>query len=110
MVLSPAHVAQGTQARGAMKSQQKVVSRLSHQYKVGALCYRYALYHGPWRAKDPRWVPAIVTKVHGLRIVYVSVFPRGPVWGRHIKQLRLRYRVEEDLHVDPGQASESRVP
>ena len=105
MVPSSAHVVQGIQVRGAMKYQQKeqkVVLRFPHQYKVGASCY--ALYHGPRRDKDPRWVPAIITKVHGLRSVYVWVCPRGPVWRRHIERLRPRYGVEEDL--DPGQASE----
>ena len=106
MVPSPAHVAQGIQARGAMKSwqkEQRVVLRFPHQYKVGTPCY--ALHHGPRRDKDPRWVPAIVTKIHGSRGVYVRVCPRGPVWRRHIEQLRPRYGIEEDL--DPGQASES---
>ena len=51
---------------------------------------------------------AIITKVHGSRSVYVWVFPRGPVWHRHIEQLRPRYGVEQDL--DPGQASDSIVP
>ena len=44
VVPSPAHVAQGIQAGGAMKSQQKekkVVLRFPHQY------------HGPRRGKDP---------------------------------------------------------
>ena len=109
MVLSPAHVAQGIEDKGVMKSQkkeQKVVSRIPHQYKVG-IPY-YALYHGPRRDKDPWWVPAIVTKVHVSRSVYIRVCPIGPVWSRHIEQLRPRYGVEKDL--DPGQASESRVP
>ena len=42
MVRSLAHVAQGIQAKVALKSQeneQKVVSRFPHQYKVGAPCY-----------------------------------------------------------------------
>ena len=102
MVLSPAHVAQGIDDRGAIKSQQKeqkVVSRFPHQYKVGAPCY--TLYHGPRRDKDPRWVPAIVTKVHGWRNVYARVCPRGPAWHRHIEQLSPRYGIEEDL--DPGE-------
>ena len=66
------------------------------------------LYHGPRRDKDPRWVPAIVTNVHGSRSVYVRVCPRGTVWRRHIEQLRQRYGVEEDLV--PGQASELMMP
>ena len=102
-------MAQGMQAKEAMRSQQKeqkVVLRSPHKYKVGAPCY--ALYHGPRRDNDPRWVPAIVTKVHGSRSVYVRVFPRGPVWRRHIEQLRPRYGIEEDR--DPGQVSELTMP
>ena len=53
-------------------------------------------------------MPAIVTKVHGSRSVYVRVCPRGPVWRRLIEQLRPRYGVEDDL--DPGQASQSMTP
>ena len=53
-------------------------------------------------------MPAIVTKVHGSRSVYARVCPRGPVWRRHIEQLRPRYGVEEDL--DPGWASELMMP
>ena len=45
---------------------------------------------------DPRWVPAIVTKVHGSRSMDVRVCPRGPTWRRHIEQLRPRYGIEED--------------
>ena len=102
MVPSPAHAAQGMQAKEAMRSQkkgQRVVLRSPHKYKVGCPCY--ALYHEPGRDKDSRWVPAIVTKVHDSRSMYVSVFPRGPVWRRHIEQLRHRYGVEEDW--DPVQ-------
>ena len=33
--------------------------------------------------------------------MYVTVCPRGPVWHRHIEQLRPSYGVEEDL--DLGQ-------
>ena len=40
-------------------------------------------------------MPAIITKVHGSRSVYVRVCPRGPVWHRHIQQLRPRYGVKE---------------
>ena len=46
----------------------------------------------------------------GSSSVYVSIFPRGPVWRRHIEQLKPRYRVEEDLDLDPGQASELMAP
>ena len=93
MVPSLTHVVKGIQARGAMKSQekeQKLVLRFPHQYKVGTPCY--ALYHGPQRDKDSKWVPAIVTEVNGSRNVYVRVFQRGSIWLRHIEQLRPRSR------------------
>ena len=35
-----------------------------------------ALYHGPWRDKDPRWMTAFVTKVHGSRSVYMYMYVR----------------------------------
>ena len=68
-------------------------------YTVGTPCY--ALYCGPRRERDPRWVPAVVTKVFGSRSMNVRVFPRGGTWRRHIEQLRPRYGVEEDT--DPGE-------
>ena len=71
---SPAHTAQGKQAREATKSQ--TVAKLKYTYSVGTPCY--ALYCGPRRDKDPRWVPATVIKVHGSRSVNVRVHPRGP--------------------------------
>ena len=77
MVPSPAHVAQGIQAEGAIKSQQKeqkVVSRFPHQYKVGGPCY--VLYHGPQRDKDSRWMPAVITKVNGSRSIHQGM-PKG---------------------------------
>ena len=92
MVPSPAHAAQGMQTKEAMrpqKKEQKVLLRSPHECKDGSPYY--ALYHGPRRDKNPRWVPAIVTKVHGSRSLYVRVCPRGPVWHRHIEQLRSRY-------------------
>lgn len=102
---SPAHVAQGRQAAEATKAQQgessHPVARLEHSYEVGAPCY--ALYCGPKRNKQPRWVPAVVTKVFGTRSVNVRVLPRGPTWRRHVDQLRLRYGADEDQ--DPGEVT-----
>ena len=96
---SPAHVSQGKQAREATKSQeQEAPNRVALIYSVGTPCY--ALYCGPRREKDPRWVPAVVTKVYGSRSVSVRVFPRGGTWRRHIEQLRPRYGAQEDA--DPG--------
>ena len=94
---SPAHTAQGQQARQATKSQ--TVSNVVKQYTVGTPCY--ALYCGPRRDKDPRWVPATVTKVHGSRSVNVRVHPRGAIGRRHLEQLRPRYGTEHDN--DPGE-------
>ena len=101
---SPAHVAQGRQAKRAAMSQREELnhreSKLVHTYLVGTPCY--ALYCGPRSTKQPRWVPAVVTKVFGSRSVNVRVLPRGPTWRRHIDQLRPRYGVEHDD--DPGEA------
>ena len=68
------------------------------QYTVGTPCY--ALYCGPRQDKDPRWVPATVTKAHGSRSVNVRAHPRGAIWRRHLEQLRPRYGMEHDS--DPG--------
>ena len=72
----------------------EVVSKVEHHYSLGDPCY--ALYFGPRRDRDPRWVPAIVTKVHGTRSVHVRVIPRGPTWRRHLDQLRPRYGSDQD--------------
>ena len=101
---SPAHAAQGKQAREATRSQaQEALNRVAPIYTVGTPCY--ALYCGPRREKDPRWVPAVVTKVYGSRSVSVRVCPRGGTWRRHIEQLRPRYGVQEDA--DPGEVQVS---
>ena len=71
-----------------------VVSKVEHHYSLGDSCY--ALYFGPRRDRDPRWVPAIVTKVHGTRSVNVRVIPRGPTWRRHLDQLRPLYGSDQD--------------
>ena len=61
-------------------------------YSVGSPCY--ALYCGPRHEKDPRWVPAVVTKRFSTR--NVRVVPRGGKWRRHIEQLCPRYVDQED--------------
>ena len=99
---SPAHIFQGRQAKEATKSQAEEISNQAtvHRiFKVGSPCY--ALYCGPRRDKDTRWVPAVVTKVFGTRSVNVRVFPKGGTWRRHIEQLRPRYGANEDT--DPGE-------
>lgn len=101
---SPAHIAQERQAQEATKSQAKeledsVVNNIHKLYSVGTPCY--ALYCGPRCTSDPKWVPATVVKVHGLRSVNVKVHPRRCIWQCHLEQLRPRYRLDEDL--EPGQ-------
>ena len=98
LVPSIPHLLQGRQSRQASKhsnaKDSEVVSKVKHHYSLGDPCY--ALYFGPRRDRDPRWVPAIVTKVHGTRSVNVRVIPRGPTWRRHLDQLRPRYGSDQD--------------
>ena len=99
---SPAHIAQGKQAKSATKSQlserHQHVEKVTQTFKIGSPCY--ALYCGPRREKEPRWVPAVVTKVFGSRSFNVRVFPKGVTWRRHLEQLRPRHGIQEDD--DPG--------
>lgn len=90
---SPAHIAQEKQSNESYPK-KKTVARTQASYKVGDPCY--ALYCGPNRNKQPRWVSAVVTKVYGQRSVNVKVVPRGPTWRRHLEQLRPRYTSETD--------------
>ena len=101
---SPAHIAQGKQSKEASKSQMTpspgAVAKVTRQYKAGDPVY--ALYHGPRRDRQPRWVPAIIKKALGTRCFNVKVVPHGPVWRRHWEQLQPRYATEEDN--EPGDA------
>ena len=74
---SPAHLAQERQSKQAAKAAQTLEGRLDPQYPIWTSCY--ALYCGPRQDKDPRWVPAVVTKVRGARPVCVRVYPMGPI-------------------------------
>ena len=98
LVPSIPHLLQGRQSKQASKhsnaEDSEVVSKVEHHYSLGDPCY--ALYFGPRRDRDPRWVPAIVTKVHGTRSVNIRVIPRGPTWRRHLDQLRPRYGSDQD--------------
>ena len=98
LVPSIPHLLQGRQSKQASKhsnaEDSEVVSKVEHHYSLGDPCS--ALYFGPRRDRDPRWVPAIVTKVHGTRSVNVRVIPRGPTWRRHLDQLRPRYGSDQD--------------
>lgn len=81
------------------KSCQEEVAKIAPFYREGDACY--ALYYGPRRDRDPRWVPAIVRKRLGTRCVTVKVVPQGPIWRSHIEQLRPRHTSEEDS--EPGE-------
>ena len=94
---SPAHIAQGKQTK-VTTSPSESVSKLTRLYKAGDTVY--ALYCGPRRDKQPRWVPAIVKKALGTRCYNVKVVPHGPVWRRHWEQLQPRYASSEDQ--EPG--------
>lgn len=102
---SPAHKAQGQQARAATKSQ--TVTKVETTYTVGSPCY--ALYCGPHRDKEPRWVPATVVRLYGSRSLTVRVHPRGPIWRRHVEQLRPRYGIENDTELAPEMEEETTV-
>jgi transposase InsO family protein len=91
----PAHLFQAKQS--ALTSQP--VAKI--EYAVGTPCY--ALYCGPRRTQDPRWIAAVVTRVFGPRTVNVRVTPTGPTWKRHLDQLRPRHASPEDT--DPGDAT-----
>ena len=101
---SPAHIAQGKQTKETLKAEVTPnsggVAKVTRQYKPGDTVY--ALYYGPRRDKQPRWVPAVVKKALGTRSFNVKVIPRGPVWRRHLEQLQPRYATEEDA--EPGDA------
>lgn len=97
---SPAYTAQGRQAKEATKSQQQeIVAKLSYHYDVGDPVY--ALCFGARQQKEPRWVPAVVTKRRGTRTVNVRVYPTGPTWRRHVDQLRPRRGSPDDT--EPGE-------
>lgn len=97
---SPVHTAQKLQTAGKDRTEGTSRGKTSHQWDAGMPCY--ALYCGPRRNKDPRWVPAVVLKLCGQRTVKVKVGPRGPVWRRHLEQIRPRLASAED--VEPGEA------
>ena len=99
LIPSPAHQAQEYQSKQAAKAAQTLAGRLDPQYPIWTSCY--ALYCGPRQEKDPRWVPAVVTKVGGAHSVCVRVYPMRPIERRHVEQLRPRYTSAED--VEPGE-------
>ena len=65
-----------------------------YQYSAWQPCY--ALYCGPRREKQPRWVPAINTKLYGTRWVNVQIHPKRPTRCQHVQQLQPRYSSDKD--------------
>ena len=99
IIPSPAHTAQAQQWKVNRRvNKGKALIDKVFKYQIGTPCY--ALYCGPSRDRELRWVPAIVKAIHGPRSVYVKVIPKGPVWRRHLDQLRPRYGADQDD--DPG--------
>ena len=80
-----------------------MVAKVAHTYNVGDPVY--ALYFGPRRDKEPRWVPAVITKRKGTHTMNVRVYPRGPTWHHHIEQLQPRYISTKDT--EPGMIIDS---
>ena len=95
---SPIHIEQGRQSVLAKSSPRTTCAKVRVHLKVGTPCY--AQYHGPRRNREPRWVPATITKVLGSRTVNVRVWPRGPTWRRHLDQLQPRYGAQHDAEVE----------
>uniref|UniRef100_A0A5S6QNE6 Uncharacterized protein n=1 Tax=Trichuris muris TaxID=70415 RepID=A0A5S6QNE6_TRIMR len=87
---SPDHVAQGRLSKETAKTHRRahrrVIADCVHAHMVETPCY--ARYCGYKHDKEPRWIPAAVTKIFGMRTVQVRVVPRGPLWKRHIEQLQ----------------------
>ena len=95
LIPTPTQLLQAQINRQPDKAQRVASEKVN--YSAGTPCY--ALYFGTRRDKDPRWVPAVVTKRLGPRTVNVRVFPTGPTWRRHIDQLLPRHTSEEDYEV-----------
>ena len=89
-----AHLTQKRQTLRAPGVDTNTGDKSSPEYKVGTLCY--ALCYSTRHGKEPRWVPATVTKRSGERNVSVRILPDGPIWRRHIEQLRPRHTSLED--------------
>ena len=103
---SPAHIAQGKQSKETSKAEMVPdsggVSKVTRQYKAGDTVF--ALYYGPRRDREPRWVPAVIKRALGTRCFNVKVVPHGPVWRRHLEQLQPRHTTEEDA--EPGDTAD----
>jgi hypothetical protein len=68
----------------------------SAEFQPGSPCY--ALYCGPRATEDPKWIPGVIVKVRGTRNFEVKILPHGPIWRRHLEQLKPRV---ENTDTDP---------
>ena len=100
LIPSPAHQAQERQSKQAEKAAQRLARWLDPQYPVGTPCY--ALYCGLRRDKDPRWVPAVVTKVRGARSVSVRVYQRGQYGGCMLSSYKIRLSRGSGARLNPN--------
>ena len=107
LVRSPAHIAQGKQAKEATNSQRREdVALVTPSFKMGV--HVYALYIRPRQDREPRWVPSVIIKRHGTRSYNVKVIQNGPTWRRHLEHLHRRHRSKEDR--EPAETTEAVVP
>ena len=73
LIPSPTHTAQKKQMKGSSDISSILQMNAEKSFAEGTPCY--ALYVGPNRVKQPKWIPATVIKVLGSRTVQVRVFP-----------------------------------
>ena len=83
------------------KSIKKICS-----FKIGDPVY--AIYYGPRRNRDARWVPGVIVQARGTRLFHVRIVPNGPIWKRHIDQICWRYASPEDD--EPGDLPTCKFP
>ena len=106
IIPSLAHIAQAQQVQvSSQLNKGKTLIDKVFKYQIGTPCY--ALYCGPRRDREQRWVPVIVKAVQGQRSVSVKVIPKGPVWRRHLDQSQPRHGADQDddlgLRAKPAQ-------
>ena len=75
-------------------------------FKVGDPVY--ALYYGPRRNRNPRWVSGVIVQARGTHLFHVQIAPNRPIWKRHIDQIRWRYASPEND--EPGDLPTRKLP
>ncbi|GFR94291.1 Pol polyprotein [Elysia marginata] len=99
----PVHLVLWRQSKAAnvseLSSSSSTTTKTLFDYNTGT--HVYTACFAPKKNKDQRRVLAIVSKRLGTRHALVRVFPKGPVWKRHVEQLRPWYGADQDA--DPGE-------